>query len=133
MLYCLDTNVVIEIYRGENKEIGEKLKSLQEQNVKITTNPLILAELFKGAYIVPEKKEALIFIEEFLPSVDVLSFTEQAARIYGQQFAILQKLGKQTQEFDLMIASICIAHNAILITRNHKDFANIKDLKMVAW
>ncbi len=133
MLYCLDTNIIVDIYRGEDREVGEKLKALQEQNVKISISPIILAELFKGAYIVPEKKEALVFIEEFLSSVDFLSFTEQVARVYGQQFAILQKIGKQTQEFDLMIAAICIAHNAILVTRNRKDFANIKDLKMVAW
>jgi predicted nucleic acid-binding protein len=129
----LDSNVVIEIYRGETKEIAEKLKDLQEQNVTITINSIILAELFKGAYLVPEKKEALAFIEEFVPSVEILAFTEQATRVYGQQYALLKRLGKRTQEFDLMIASICMAHNAILVTRNHKDFTNIKELKFVVW
>lgn len=133
MLYCLDSNIVIEIYRGMNREIGEKLKNLQEQNVRISINAIIAAELFKGAYLTPEKKEALAFVEKFTPSVELLEFTEQAARVYGQQFAELKKIGKQTQDFDLMIASICIANNAILVTRNENHFANIKELKFVVW
>ncbi len=32
-----------------------------------------------------------------------------------------------------MIASIAIAHDLILITKNKKDFMNIPELKIEAW
>jgi len=32
-----------------------------------------------------------------------------------------------------MIGCIAMANNAVLITRNQKDFSNIKGLKMLAW
>lgn len=132
MLYCLDTNIIIDFFR-KDIEILQKMKDLDEKQVTIATNPIVLCELFRGVHLAQDQKSASELLEKFLKSIGSIEFTEAAARIYGQQYAKLKKIGKQTQEFDLMIASICIAHNAILVTRNHKDFANIKDLKIVAW
>jgi predicted nucleic acid-binding protein len=42
-------------------------------------------------------------------------------------------MGKQTQEFDLMIASIAKENNLIVITRNKKHFEDIPDLKVEEW
>lgn len=132
MLYCLDTNIVIHFFRKDTETL-QKMKDLEEKQVTITINPVVLCELFRGIHLAQEQKNASDLVEKFLKSVSIMEFTEQAARVYGKLYAELKKSGKQTQEFDLMIASICIAHSAILITKNRKDFANIKDLKMVVW
>ncbi len=132
MLYCLDTNIVVDFFQNE-KEIVQKMSELEQQQVTIVCTPIILCELYKGAYLGSRQKERLDLVDAFLKRARILEFTEYAGNIFGQRYAELQKQGKQTQEFDLMIASICIAHNAILVTRNRKDFANIKDLKIVAW
>ena len=84
-------------------------------------------------YLAKNKTASLEQMQEFVAAIDIVEFSKNAAEIYGKKYAELQKQGKQTQEFDLMIASICIAHNAILITRNGKDFKHIKDLKYVVW
>jgi len=101
--------------------------------VTITINPIALCELFRGVHLAQEQKNALELVEKFLKSVDIIEFTKEAARTYGKLYAELEAVGKQTQEFALMIASICIAHNAILVTKNNKDFANIKELKFQVW
>ncbi len=132
MLYCLDTNIVINFFRKDTETL-KKMKDLEEKQVTVAINPVVLCELFRGVHLAQEQKNASELVDKFLKSVGVMEFTEAAARTYGKLYAELKIAGKQTQEFDLMIASICIAHNAILITRNHKDFANIKDLKIVAW
>ena len=132
MLYCLDTNIVIEIFR-KNIEIAEKIKELEAQQVTMSLSPVVLCELFRGVYLAKNKTASLEQMQEFVAAIDIVEFSKNAAEIYGKKYAELQKHGKQTQEFDLMIASICIAHNAILITRNGKDFKHIKDLKYVVW
>lgn len=130
MRHCLDTNIIIDVLRGD-ESLRSKIASLAPEHLCVT--PLILAELFKGAYLAERQAEALKLVEEFTHSMDALEFTEQACKIYGQRYAELAKQGKLAQEFDLMIASIAIAHNAALITRNSKDFVNIKGLKVVVW
>ena len=132
MLYCLDTNIVIEIFR-KNIEIAEKIKELEAQQVTMSLNPVVLCELFRGVYLAKNQTASLEQMQEFVAAIEIVELSKNAAEIYGKKYAELQKQGKQTQEFDLMIASICIAHNAILVTRNNKDFANIKDLKYVVW
>ena len=41
---------------------------------------------------------------------------------------VLESIGKLPPEFDLQIASIAIANNMILVTRNTKDFAQISSV-----
>lgn len=132
MYYCLDTNIIIDFFKNE-KQVVQKMQEIEQQEVSVTITPIVLCELFKGAYLGSRQKERVEMVELLLKTVNILEFTKHAADIFGQRYAELQKQGKQTQEADLMIASICIAHNAILITRNHKDFVNIKDLQFQVW
>ncbi len=129
-MYCPDTNILISFFRGDQETVN-RMNLIEQQT--ISTSPIILAELYKGAYAASRQVEALTEIEEFLVRAEVLEFDEHAARIFGQRYNELKKLGKQTQELDLMIASICIAHNAKLITRNGKDFKNIRGLQFEQW
>jgi tRNA(fMet)-specific endonuclease VapC len=130
MLHCLDTSVIIDILRGD-ESLKSKIASVAPEHLCIT--PLILAELFKGVYLAQRQAEALRLVEEFVHSTEILEFNEHACRIFGQRYGELVKQGKQPPEMDLMIASVVIAHNAVLITRNPKDFTNIKGLKVLVW
>jgi len=62
-----------------------------------------------------------------------LGLENNAARVYGIKYSELKKTGKLTQDFDLMIASICIANNKVLVTNTKKHFENIKGLKIAEW
>jgi predicted nucleic acid-binding protein len=132
MLYCLDTNIVIDFFRNDEK-IRKKMQERELQNIQLSVTPIVLCELWQGAYLAPKQKNPTDLIVTFLHSADIINFTEEACRIFGEQYALLQKGGRQTQESDLMIAAICIAHDAILITRNENDFKNIKGLKYHVW
>ena len=132
MLYCLDTNIIIDLFRND-LNVKRKLEELEQQQVTFCLNPIVLCELWQGAYLAPQQKNPKDLIIKFLETITMLDFTGESCHKFGEIYADLQKKGKQTQEPDLMIASICIAHNAILVTRNNKDFANIKGLKFVVW
>lgn len=126
-MFCLDTNIIIDFFRGD-----EKLKSKLDQGAFCIT-PIILAELFKGAHLAKQKDAALKLIHEFSNRVTMLEFDEEACEIFGNKFAELSKKGTQTQEADLIIASIAMAHNASIVTRNQKDFEKIPGLTVVKW
>lgn len=129
-MYCLDTNVIIDLFHGDER-IRSKIEELRER-YSFSITPIVLSELFKGAFLAKNKKEALKLVEEFAHSVEFLDFNERSCRIFGENYAELKRTGKQTQEADLMIASIAVAHNNILVTRNPKDFINIKSLKVLS-
>ena len=123
MEYTLDTNVIVDLFKNKLK-----LDNLYG-NFSIT--PIVAAELFKGAFLSGNKKESIEFIYIFVMNAGLLSFNIDACKNYGEKFAELKKMGKPTQESDLMIASIAMAHNSTLVTKNKKHFENIKGLDVV--
>lgn len=131
MHYCLDTNVVVDMLRGDVETIN-KLDQIFGMGAHFCTNPVILYELFKGAFLSEKKQENLLTIEEFSQSTESLEWKEGVSKLLGESYAELKKKGKPTQEIDLMIGCIALAHDATLITRNPKDFVNIKGLKVLA-
>ena len=130
MSYCLDTNIVIDYLRG-NEEILNKIKNIPNQDFCITT--MTLCELYKGAYLSSDIEENLTIIEEFIDNTEIINLKKESCKTFGYEYEILKKKGKKTEEFDLLIASICIEHNKTLVTRNKKHFENINQLKLEIW
>jgi len=126
-MYCLDSNIVVDMLRGDVKTI-ELVRKLSE--LDICTNALILSELYEGCYRSYHVENSLSAVEEYIERTYFLEFDIRSCKLYGQIYKKLQSSGKLTQEQDLMIAAICIAHNATLVTRNKKHFQNIHGLKV---
>ena len=61
--------------------------------------------------------------------LSIYSFTTDAVRRYDQLHA--QKLG--VKKLDLRIAAITLAHQAVLVTRNRRDFQRVPGLALVDW
>jgi tRNA(fMet)-specific endonuclease VapC len=59
----------------------------------------------------------------------ILPWDEDAARVFDALVKKRVRIGTQ----DLKIAAITIAHEAILLTRNHKDFVQVPGLKFENW
>ncbi len=127
MTYCLDTNVVIDIFRGD-----QQLKSKIMAMNKYAITPIVLCELFKGAFLAQRQEEALKLVNDFVQTVDILDCNYEACELFGKWYADLKKQGKQTQEMDLMIACTALAHHSILVTRNAKDFKHIEGLSVMS-
>ena len=66
---------------------------------------------------------------ELLMALTVLAFDEQAAGIFRDLRKALPQAGTQ----DLKIASICLAHDATLLTRNEVDFQKVPHLRLENW
>ena len=123
-MYCFDTNIIIDIFRGD-ENLRSKLKKFTETSANVFITPITLCELYKGAYLHHNSVEKVKEVDDFVSSFDLLDFSLESARYFGNEYARLNKIGKQTKEFDLMIACIAKTKGLILVTRDKKDFENI--------
>src|SRR3989344_3541016 len=129
-MYCLDSNIIIEILNG-NQLI--KSHSIGISSFNLCTTPITLCELFRGAFLSNNPGKIIDLLNNFLKSLDMIDFDANSCELYGKQYSQLKKIGKLTQDFDLLIAAICISNNKILITKNKKHFESIKGLKVEEW
>lgn len=130
-MYCLDTNVVVDIFRGD-KNLKLKLEKIKDAfNISITF--ITLCELYKGAYLYYKPEDKVNDVTNFIAFYGVIDFDVESCKEFGKLYAELQNDGKMIPEIDLMIASIAKVNEAILITRDKKHFEKIKGLKIEVW
>lgn len=132
-MYVLDTDHCVELLRG-NRGISSKLKSLDEDiEIEIYTSTITAAELFYGAYRMPNPEERMQEINAFLSDMEVLDLDLGAARIYGQLKAELARIGELLADNDLFIASIALSRNLTLVTHNIHHYERIPNLCLEDW
>ncbi|MBI2142868.1 type II toxin-antitoxin system VapC family toxin [Candidatus Woesearchaeota archaeon] len=132
-MYCLDTNLVIDVFRGKNPSLKSKIEYIKSLGAGFAITTITLCELYKGAFLSSNKEQSIAQVNEFLESVSLYTQDKLSCSLFGQDFALLKDKGVQTEEADLMIASICKANNCILVTRNVKDFRNVPNLVVNSW
>ncbi|MBC6473209.1 MAG: type II toxin-antitoxin system VapC family toxin [Hormoscilla sp. GM102CHS1] len=66
---------------------------------------------------------------EFFNGVNLLDFDRDAYDCYADLIRQRIRIGTQ----DLRIAAIALSRNAILVTRNRRDFARVPDLRLDDW
>ncbi len=69
-------------------------------------------------------------IKEIFPIIDI---TSDVMDVFGKIKAHVQKIGKTTDDMDLLIAATAIANEMTLVTHNTKHFENIPNLKQTDW
>ena len=127
-MYCLDTNVIVDILRGD-LSLKAKVENL---NSELFITPITLCELFQGAYGHVNSEEKIRGLEIFLLSCNLLEFDAFSCKEFGNLYSKLKKSGKLIDEFDLIIAAIVKSNDLILVTRDRKDFVNT-GIKLEIW
>lgn len=137
-VYLLDTNVVSEPSKPEpNIHLMSNLETYYLfSNIGATT----WYELEKGVNLMPEgrrkdeyKKYNLNYV---LSNFPIINYDENAASIQAEIFSRMKQNGTPVSYADSQIASIALANNMILVTRNTKDFEPIQkefSLCVVNW
>ena len=128
-MYCLDTNILIDLIRGDNL-ISEKINNIEGDSIFI--NPITQCELFKGVYLSSKKNEEINAVEELSELFEVLEFSKEICKEFGKEYTKLSKAGKMIPEFDLIIACFAKVNNLILVTRDKKHFENM-NVKIEVW
>ncbi len=131
-MVCLETDFLIALMRKDRDAVS-KLKELVEKGERLSTTPINASELFKGAYRSKNIDENLRRVRGLLSRLDLLEFNLTSTEIYGQISSELEEKGVQIGEMDTLIASIALAHNERILTRNTRHFSRVKGLEVENW
>ena len=128
-LYMLDTNIISELTKEvQNQNVVKKIFETQKISA---LSSVTWAEALYGIKRLADGKRKDNLSDFYINTVqsmyEFLDFDIHAASIYSDIKSRLEEIGKIPAELDLQIASVAIANNLILVTRNIQDFVYIKD------
>lgn len=134
-MIIVDTNVVSEFMRTEtDPKVAAWAAAITPQDLAITT--ITIQEIEYGIGLLPDghRRDRLQATWEGL----VASFTDSfvtldhaAASATARLLVTSQQAGRRMSLADAQIAGCCLSHNAVLATRNAKDFAAVPDLSLI--
>lgn len=131
MRRLLDTNTCIAYLHKGEPEIVQKFAQAKPRELMLCS--VVKAELLFGARKSLRVAENLDKLGRFFASFESLPFDDRAADFYGTTRALLAKAGTPIGVNDLLIASIALAHDLTVVTRNTKEFTRVPGLRVEAW
>ena len=138
MMYLLDTDTVTHLHSG-NTNVINRLENLQDEEVAIMIVTKIeilrgridyLLKAFSGSDLL-KAQELFSRSETLLNQLPVILIDPNAANQFDrlQDISKFRKIGRS----DLLIASIALANQAWLVTRNLRHFRQIPHLFLENW
>jgi tRNA(fMet)-specific endonuclease VapC len=135
-LWVLDTDHVSLLQRG-NPLVSQRLEAVNPEEIAVTI--VTVEEQFGGRLHVirqgSSRDEILLAYDrlmttlKYFGTVNVLDFDEDAWNCYTD--LVSQKIRIGTR--DLRIAAVVMSKNAILVTRNRRDFERVPGLRFEDW
>ena len=122
-LYLIDSDLAIYSMGGEPDSIlNQRLASCYPGDVAISA--VSFAEVALGTWMgKPPLQEVL---DAFVSVIPIMDFHEAAARAYA-------RLPFKRARFDRLLAAHALSIDAIIITNNEADFADVPRLKVENW
>ncbi|MDZ7754797.1 type II toxin-antitoxin system VapC family toxin [Rhodohalobacter sp.] len=127
----LDTNICIHFLKGEFPSIRKNLMNTSPLLVKIPV--IVHSELLYGVEKSSRKRENYQKLQEFLMPFEIVPYNSSMSETYAEIRTACERKGAGVGPNDLLIATIVIANNGTLVTRNLKEFGRIPGLKLTEW
>jgi predicted nucleic acid-binding protein len=124
-LAIVDSDVLIDVLRNA-PGAAERLASLSLA-YDLATTTVTVFEIVRAVQSEQEEQRFFELVGEF----DILSFGLEAAQSASQAWRATRAAGTPVETGDLLIAGIAIAHGAMVITRNERDFRRIPELEVL--
>lgn len=128
-MILIDTNVVSEMMKpSPNKIVLDWIDNQEVDELFIST--ITLAEISYGLNVLPDGQRRDYLERSFVKAIleaftgRILAFDDLAAYQYGKIMGHRKNLGKPLGVPDGQIAAIASVHNAIVATRNVRDFVD---------
>ncbi len=125
----MDTDICIEILRGNKKVITKRSHISDEISVSFMT----VGKLLYGAYNSTKIENNVSIVEEFLLSVKIINSDFYIMKRFGLLKTELKKENILLPDADLIIAATAVTKCDLLVSGNTKHFERIKELKLVNW
>jgi tRNA(fMet)-specific endonuclease VapC len=123
-LTVADTDVLIDSLRGREPSKGRIERELKTGG--LATTVVNAFELLSGARTAAELQK----VEKLLAALAILPLDEEAGRQAAEVRRTLEKAGQPIGMADYLIAGICLARSATLLTRNRDHFDRVSELSL---
>lgn len=124
-LIVADSDVLIDALRGRQPGVTQVAQGLDTG--LLSTTSVTLFELLSGVRSEAESAS----IERLLGALSILPFDDAASRAAASLRRALAAQGSPIGMADYMIAGICLARSAALLTRNRAHFERVPGLALV--
>jgi len=129
-MWVLDTNTLIYFFKGEGR-VADNLLERAPKDIGIPA--IVLFELQVGIAKSSSPEKRTQQLAELTSVVQVLPFHQREARAAAGIRAALEQEGRSIGPYDTLIAGTALAHGAILVSRNTREFDRIDALRVEDW
>jgi len=126
----VDTDVVVDYLRG--RQPGGSLYSKWRKKAKVVLTSVVAFELLLGAKLSSKRDERLSEVQSLLDQHEISSFDADAAHVASDIGTELRKKGQTMEVRDLLNASICVARNMPMLTKNRSHYERVPALRIVS-
>ncbi|MGD0845426.1 MAG: type II toxin-antitoxin system VapC family toxin [Geobacteraceae bacterium] len=131
MKLMLDTNVCIYIIKQQPATVLKRFLEFQIGDIGISS--ITLSELRYGVAKSRHREKNANALDEFIIPLEVVSFDEEAAHVYGDIRTTLEKAGTPIGAMDMLIAAHAVSLGITLATNNTREFIRIPTLNIIDW
>ena len=129
--YMLDTDTCSYVMKRSNAAVLRRLQAVPVADVCMSV--VTKSELLYGVEVSPRRAQDAAALAAFLPYVDVLDFSDDAAPHYAAIRADLKKRGLPIGANDLFIAAHARSLGLTLVTNNTAEFGRVTGLRVENW
>jgi tRNA(fMet)-specific endonuclease VapC len=137
-LYVMDTDL-LSLYQRDHPQLSNRISLARKNGIIIKTTAITVEEQYAGrlaqirkaktSEVLVNAYDRLITTVSFFVELEILPYNLLA----DSHFRQLRQMGIRIGTQDLRIASITLAYNGIVITRNRKDFDQVPGLTIEDW
>ncbi len=131
MKLMLDTNICIYIIKQQPVAVLKRFLEYQIGDIGISS--ITLSELRYGVAKSAHQDKNSKALDEFIIPLEVISFDDAAAHVYGDIRAALEKAGTPIGAMDMLIAAHAVSLGIPLVTNNIREFVRIPSLNVIDW
>jgi tRNA(fMet)-specific endonuclease VapC len=126
--YLLDTNVVIQMFKG-HRLIMERVDRSQESDFGLPA--IVIHELYFGGFKSQQIIGNVARVDRL--KFEIIDLDRDDARCAAEIRASLAAAGTPIGPYDILIAGQAIARDLTLITHNTREFSRVAGLRVEDW
>jgi tRNA(fMet)-specific endonuclease VapC len=127
----LDTNICIYIIKRQPAGVLKRFLEYQVGDIGISS--ITLSELRYGIAKSKHREKNAQALEEFMIPLDVVPYDEEAALVYGDIRATLEREANPIGAMDMLIAAHALSQEVTLVTNNTREFGRVPGLTITDW
>ena len=133
MNLSLDTNVVIELLRGQREQVRARFEHAKVDGATIKLCTIVLYELTAGAMASARPHRHMRDLDILLAAIEIEDWTAEDARVAARLRADLAVKGKGIGSLDTLIAGQALNRGWTMVTANTREFTRIDGLTLEDW